>query len=113
MLKQKQFDYWEECIRIGLEEAGLVATDEQIKILTDSVKGGHENYSMAHGYDVIGSYTESQSQRELRELKDRLEKERIWKLSTEPCQRCTTKGSLKDMWGRNITCYACDGKGRA
>ena len=26
-------NYWEECIRIGLEEAGIEATDEQIAMI--------------------------------------------------------------------------------
>ena len=46
-------DYWRECIEIAFEEAGIIATDEQIEDVAGSVEGGHDNYGMAHGYDAI------------------------------------------------------------
>ena len=46
-------DYWTECISTALDEAGIVATKEQIEIIVGAVEGGHENYGMAHGYDCI------------------------------------------------------------
>lgn len=48
-------DYWTECISTALDEAGIVATKEQIEIIVGAVEGGHENYGMAHGYDCIPS----------------------------------------------------------
>jgi hypothetical protein len=46
-------DYWTECISEALEDAGIVATEEQIETIVSWVEGAHENYGMAHGYDAI------------------------------------------------------------
>ena len=48
-------DYWKECIKEALEDAELEATDEQVDCITGWVEGAHENYGMAHGYDVISN----------------------------------------------------------
>jgi hypothetical protein len=40
-------EYWEECIGITADEAGIELTDEQISILAEGVEGGHENYGLA------------------------------------------------------------------
>ena len=64
-------DYWQECVEIGLEEAGISATKEQVDILVGSVEGGHEHYGMAHGYDVIESPVRS----EIDEIKARHKRE--------------------------------------
>lgn len=47
--------YWVECISEGLDDAKLVATEEQIQILAEWVSGAHENYGMAFGYNCISS----------------------------------------------------------
>lgn len=46
-------DYWKECIEEAFEDAGIKATQEQIETVTNWVEGAHDNYSMAHGYDVM------------------------------------------------------------
>lgn len=46
-------NYWEECIAEAMEDAGITATDEQVKTVADWVDGAHENYGMAHGHDCI------------------------------------------------------------
>ena len=46
-------DYWEECIRESFEDAGIVATEDQINVVVDWVDGAHENYGMAFGHDAI------------------------------------------------------------
>jgi len=46
-------DYWYECISEAFNEAGIVATKEQIKAVADDVKVAHENYGMAYGHDAI------------------------------------------------------------
>ena len=105
-------NYWQECVSTAIEEAGIVATDEQIALVAEAIEGGFENYDMAHGYDVIGVPVELQAQRELRELKQKIEAHEQWERSTEPCKRCTTTGTVLDGWGRDMTCPDCNGKGR-
>jgi hypothetical protein len=105
-------DYWRECIEIALDECGLNATDEQVTYLVDAVKGGHENYGMAHGYDCVPEPSETQAKRELAEMKRQARQREEWKLSTKPCRACTTTGSVRDVWGRDMTCPDCNGKGR-
>ncbi len=46
-------DYWKECIESAFDDAGIIATDEQIEDVAGSVEGGHDNYGMAHGHDAI------------------------------------------------------------
>lgn len=46
-------EYWKMCIEEALCEAGLVATEEQIKTITDWVDGAHENFSTATGSEHI------------------------------------------------------------
>lgn len=105
-------DYWKECISIAAEECGVYLTEEQLIYIADSVEGGHENYGMAHGYDVIGNHADTQAQNELRALKRQMQAEEDWKLLTRPCLTCTTTGSVLDVWGRDQVCPDCDGNGR-
>lgn len=62
-------DYWRECIDIAFDEAGIEATDEQREEVAGAVEGGHENYSMAHGYDVQRSPVETEKDRVIARLK--------------------------------------------
>lgn len=56
-------DYW----RIFAEEVpadmGLELTPEQIDYLTDALKGAHDNYSTAHGHDVLRQYKKDERPR--------------------------------------------------
>lgn len=40
-------EYWKECISQAAEDCGLAMTDEQLEVLADSVRSGHECYGMA------------------------------------------------------------------
>jgi len=62
-------DYWKECIDIAFDEAGVEATGEQREFVAGAVEGGHENYGMAHGYDVQRSPIETDKDREIAHLK--------------------------------------------
>ena len=88
--------YWKECISEALDDAGISATDEQIDIISSWVEGAHDNYSMAHGYDVIGSPYDSQAKRELEKLKKEKDDYDKWVNRTKPCKKCTTTGY--DRW---------------
>lgn len=105
-------DYWEECVRVGLEEAGIKATDEQVQILVGSVEGGHENYGMAHGHDCILNPVDTEATRTLARMKREKDQHDNWVSSTKPCRSCTTTGLVLDGWGRDQTCGYCGGQGR-
>lgn len=104
-------NYWQECIETAFEDMGIKATSQQMKEVADYVEGAHENYSMAHGYDCIGSPSESQTQQELRTLKQKIADKKQWVLSTKICPDCVD-GFQTDGWGRNHSCDMCRGKGR-
>lgn len=63
-------DYWEECISEAFEDAGIIATSEQIDAVASWVEGAHECYGMAHGHDCIPNPANT----EIEELKKRLRK---------------------------------------
>lgn len=104
--------YWEECIRATFDDCGIIATEEQIKDVIESVQNSHENYSMYSGHEAIQNYCESRAERELRELKQKIEAEEQYRRETKPCKECNTTGIVKDDWGRDIQCVYCDGQGR-
>lgn len=63
-------DYWHECIAESFDDAGITATEEQIKTVASWVEGAHENYGMAFGHDCIPNPMET----EVNELKKKIEK---------------------------------------
>lgn len=99
-------DYWEECIKIAFEEAEITATDEQISFVIGAVKGGHENYGMAHGYDCIPNPLEGQ----VKELNKRLTEEQ----NKVNCDACNGKGYITIHGIKSVTsqCWKCRGDGR-
>ncbi len=105
-------DYWNECIAEAFEDAGIIATKEQIENVAGWVDGAHENYGMATGNDVANANFISDEARELERLKGEQEKRRIWECETKPCKSCTTTGIVQDGWGRDMTCDNCGGDGR-
>lgn len=105
-------NYWKECISIAADEIDLEMTDAQLKYLADAVEGGAENYSQAMGHDCIPNPVESRAQEELREMKRKAQQQEEWVSKTKPCRLCCTTGAVKDGWGRDQTCFRCDGKGR-
>jgi hypothetical protein len=105
-------EYWKECISIAADECGLALAPEQLHFLAEAVESGHENYGMAFGHDCIPDPVESEAHRELQKLRAENERHEQWKNSTKPCKICTTTGSVRDGWGRDITCPNCNGSGR-
>lgn len=105
-------DYWEECISEAFEDAGISATKEQLDTVVNWVDGAHENYGLATGLDVANANFISEEARELERLKKDIEKTNQWKLSTKPCENCTTTGWVTDGWGRDVQCFICSGEGR-
>jgi|CXWL01.1.fsa_nt_gi hypothetical protein len=100
-------NYWEECIKESFDEAGIVATDAQVAIVVSWVEGGHENYGMAHGNDVIGNPRDS----EIETLKKQLEIEK----EKRPCPDCKGSGEEVTYGGTRMsrtTCFRCNGEGK-
>ena len=106
-------NYWEECVAVAIEEAGISATDEQLKIMTEVVEGGHDNYSMSSGHDLTTDSFESESKSELRHLKAENERIQKWKDKTEPCRNCTGTGTVGGGRFQGVaSCQECNGEGR-
>lgn len=105
-------DYWGECIRIALEEAGLSASEEQIDTIVSAVEGDFENYSLARGYETIPKHSQTIAEKALQELQQEIEKEKVYISTIKPCKSCNTTGSVLDIWNREIECFECSGKGR-
>ena len=110
--KGEKMNYWEECIKEAFEDSGIKATDEQIQNVVSWVDGAHENYGLATGEDIANANYISDEAAELKSMKAAQEKRRIWESETRPCRSCTTTGITRDGWGRDRTCYNCDGSGR-
>ena len=71
----KEFEYWDECVSEALEDAGVSATDEQIKIIGSWVEGAHDNYGMATGDDVASENYRASIDRNYKEAIERVNKE--------------------------------------
>jgi len=100
-------DYWHECIAEAFDEAGIVATMEQIDTVVDWVEGAHENYGMAHGHDCIANPLEERNKTLARELKQ--ERDKVI------CKECNGKGEIVENWADRSSmssCSRCRGEGR-
>lgn len=104
-------DYWKECISEALEDAGLKATDKQIEDIAGWIEGAHDNYSQAHGHDVMHSGPNPL------EIENKMLKEKI---STEDrksrCEDCQGFGFIRSHGPSHYsdsTCDNCKGSGRA
>lgn len=104
---QNNMDYWDECIRTAFEESGITATEEQIEGIVETVKGGFENYGLAHGYECISNPLSE----ELNNLKKQLEKEK----RKIHCEECNGRGSITvngPLHSATSSCYKCKGEGK-
>lgn len=102
-------DYWKDCIAEAFEDAGIVATAEQLSTVVAWVEGAHENYSMAHGYDCIPNPLVA----EIEKLKRDLRNER----NKVACPHCSGRGNIvchDSGSGRSSDseCGLCRGEGR-
>lgn len=105
-------EYWIECISEAFDDQNIVATKEQIEAVASWVEGAHDNYGMATGIHFCDRPSESEAKRELRELKEEQDRQRVWEVTTKPCKCCYTAGVVSDNWGRMVVCDYCGGKGR-
>ncbi len=72
-MQLKHFDYWDEAVRIALDDVGLKASDEQIQEIAGSMEGSHENYGQSMGHDVASANLVSADKSEIARLKRELE----------------------------------------
>lgn len=97
-------DYWFECIAEAFEDAGIVATKEQINTVASWVKGAHDNYSQAHGYDCIPNPLLLENEM----LKKSLDREK----SKVVCDECKGKGFIVidgPYHSSTSYCHVCKG----
>jgi len=100
-------DYWQECIGEAFDDAGIMATKEQIENVAGWVESGHENYGMAFGHDCIPNPVDLEN----KELKKELKKEKDKIL----CDECKGKGIIISYGGTfqsTSQCNQCRGEGR-
>jgi hypothetical protein len=103
---------WIELISEAFGDADIIATDEQIKLVADTVNGLQENWGLVTGSDVASSNFISDDKRELDNLKKEISESEKWIKNSSPCSICHTSGLQIDTWGRPYTCDICDGNGR-
>ena len=111
MKKDWRDDYWSECLSIAAEECALHLTPDQLECLVDSVKGGHENYSMASGDDVFSANLTASRAREISDLKKAVQREK----DKMPCRQCGGRGTIHTFGGTMMStsqCWKCHGEGR-
>lgn len=104
-------EYWAECLSIAADEIGLSLTAEQINELAEAVKGGHENFNMAFGYDVATNNRYQQLEREKADAKQAAERER----RKIHCRECNGHGRIEipgPYHSSNHECHKCGGAGR-
>lgn len=100
-------DYWVESVEVALKEAGVAATASQIREVASCIEVDHENYGMAHGYDVIPNPLEAENKR----LADELHRER----SKVICEECKGSGWIITQGpyhSYESQCSRCGGEGR-
>jgi len=100
-------DYWKECIAEAFDDAGIVATQDQIGTVAYWVEGAHENYGMAFGHGCIPNPLVIENDK----LKNDIRKEREMVI----CRECD--GTGEDVWcgpvhSATSECSRCRGEGR-
>ena len=94
-------DYWEECISEAFEVAGIDASKTQIEAVVNWVKGAHDQFCMAHGYDAIPNPLQEEHARLSKELNERLRRALIEVLRLLPDQ-CYMCERFDGEWGCEI-----------
>lgn len=101
-------DFWNDCVSEAFDEAEIVATPEQIRIVAEAMEGCHDNYGTYHGHDVAFSGGESEADKLRRELK--AEKAKF------VCPSCKGNGVETGPVGTSHSyvsqCPQCRGEGR-
>lgn len=98
-------DYYAECLSQAFDEAGIVATAEQIRLCAEHVEGAAENVGMAF------YQPESPVLREVSDLKAALKRE----TSKVVCPECMGRGTYHHQGPYHSAsgfCFKCRGEGK-
>lgn len=105
-------DYWEECIAEALCDAGISATDKQIRIVAKWIESAHDNYGLYTGQEVADRNYSSAKDNEINNLNKQLDIEK----SKITCRECNGTGRIEGPVGTShwsiSSCYKCNGEGR-
>ena len=102
-------NYWEVVTETILGDAGFVIEKDQLQELAKQFESAASMESESTGEIYIKYNPEAI---ELENLKAEIARKENWLHSTKPCKPCYQTGSVKDGWGRDITCPHCNGEGR-
>ncbi|WP_086931559.1 hypothetical protein [Agarilytica rhodophyticola] len=105
-------NYWKECLTCALDDENITLSDAQISSISEKLEDAHEGYAVYAGIEAATNGEKSDAELELEELKREIEKRTRWVNNTKPCDVCITTGIVKDSWGKDQTCGACEGAGR-
>ena len=100
-------DYWRECIVEAFDDAGIVATGQQIDCVAGWVEGAHENHGLATGRECIPN--------PLVEKIDKLERELRQEKALSVCPVCKGRGRLVSYGPAHSAesdCHRCHGRGK-
>lgn len=104
-------EYWIESVGSSLDEAGIKATDEQIKNIAADMKISSEMEDMAYGYDVASLNLQGSKDSEIARLKAKV----IQEQEKRTCKNCKGSGIIIDQGpyhSSETDCYVCRGEGR-
>ena len=100
-------NYWKECIECAFDEAGIIATVEQIEHVADTVRVSHDNYGMAFYSPPASEHLRS----EIDDLKRKIKREQ----NKVHCRECDGLGSITTpgpVQSSTSQCWKCNGEGR-
>lgn len=104
-------DYWQECVEAALNDAGLVATTEQIEQMASVFEGAYENYGLYSGNEVASKNLAAHREDEMQQLRNEIERERR-KITCRECNGTGEYVSHGPYHSAYSTCFKCNGAGR-
>jgi len=104
-------EYWTICAEEALEEAGIVASSEQISVVAKWMKDGHENYGEQHGHAEANKslWSDLTRRAETAEALAAREAEKV------PCPECAGKvvpGLGGTIEPARCSCWYCNETGK-
>lgn len=104
-------EYWLEQAEIAMDEAKIKATPDQLDTIAGVIESAHEFYDQSMGHDVASANWHGENEREIKDLKAELHRER----EKTVCPEC--KGSrVTHTYGGTMmstsSCWKCNGDGR-
>ena len=98
-------DYWKECVSCALDEAGIIASNEQIETIKAIVEGAHDNIGQAYYAPENPLISENK----------KLERQLSIERDKRHCEECNGKGRITTQGtyhSSNSECYKCRGEGK-